>query len=148
MACGNRTSTFIEAEAAGACPAISHSAPSHRKAIVLLPARESKTGLEVLLGQRDVENVLGGGEERLVPFAGELLGVGGRLRRNAGETPLEVALRELAACGFAVSQRTRLHNVTRFDRLAVTSRITGTSYDVQTFVVWAEGESGLFLRFV
>ena len=74
-----------------------------------------------------------------MPFAGELLGVGGRLRRSSSETPLDVALQELAACGFAVSQRTRLRNVTRFDRLAVTSRISGTSYDVQTFVVWAEG---------
>ncbi len=107
---------------------------------MLLPVRETHSGgLEVLLGQRDVENVLGGGCHKLVPFAGELLGVGGRLRRNTSETPLEVALQELAACGFAVSQRTRLHNITRFDRLVVTSSISGTAYDVQTFVVWAEG---------
>jgi hypothetical protein len=116
-----------------------------RRAIVLLPVRESasKAGIEVLLGQREVENILGGGNSELVPFAGELLGVGGRLHRGSNETPLEVALRELAACGFAVSHRTRLHNVNRFDRLAVASIISGTRYDVQ--VCGALRPSGQFM---
>ena len=108
---------------------------SSRRATVLLPLREKDGELQALLGQREVESVDSPGE--MVPFGGELLLFGGRV--PAQQPPLQVALAEMGRSGLAVAPNTRLNGVMVFDRVQVTSSVTGMTYDVQSFVAWAGG---------